>query len=141
MATPLDSETPTNIPDDPINIDSLAEKFSALADATRLRILQLLLTNGEMCVCEFMPLLDLTQSNVSFHLKALKYAGFLTSRKEGRWVFYSLNRKAFEKFQAEFKEAYDLSRWTENNVLESAYRTTRMQLACQQQQDQSQSTD
>lgn len=93
---------------------SLADGFKALADATRLHIVYLLMTRGEMCVCEFMGLLDATQSNISFHLKSLKYAGFITSRKEGKWMFYSLNRKALEKFRAEFGDVFDLDRWPEN---------------------------
>ena len=58
-------------------------------------------------------MLDLTQSNVSFHLKTLKYAGFITSRKEGKWMFYSLNREALKRFRAHFGEVLDLDRWPE----------------------------
>jgi ArsR family transcriptional regulator len=92
----------------------LADGFKALADETRLRIIRLLMTRGEMCVCKFMPLLGLTQSNVSFHLMTLKHAGFITSRKEGRWMLYSLNRKAFEQFHASFGDVFDQSMWREN---------------------------
>jgi ArsR family transcriptional regulator len=99
-------------------------------------MVQLLMTHGEMCVCEFMPLLRLTQSNVSFHLKALKYAHLITSRKEGRWMLYRLNRTAFERFQAEFESALDPSKWREDADPASRNEATRRRLACQQGQNQ-----
>ena len=102
------------------SICSLADAFRALADETRLQIIHLLMARGEMCVCEFMPLLGLTQSNVSFHLKTLKYAGLITSRKEGKWMHYSLNRKAIERLRAEFAAAFDLDKWPEPAPCESA---------------------
>jgi ArsR family transcriptional regulator len=62
--------------------------FSALADETRLRILKLLMIR-EMCVCEIMVALDLTQPTASHHLNLLENAGLIKCRKEGKWVFYS----------------------------------------------------
>ncbi len=69
--------------------DKQSRFFKALADATRLRILKLLEVR-EMCVCEVMVALDLTQPTASHHLGLLENAGFVKGRKEGRWVFYSL---------------------------------------------------
>ncbi|MDH5733008.1 MAG: metalloregulator ArsR/SmtB family transcription factor [Candidatus Bathyarchaeota archaeon] len=63
--------------------------FKALADETRLRILSLLEVR-EMCVCEVMVALDLTQPTASHHLGLLENAGLVKDRKEGKWVFYSL---------------------------------------------------
>jgi len=63
--------------------------FGALADETRLRILRLLMIR-EMCVCEIMVALDLTQPTASHHLNLLENAGLVKSRKEGKWVFYSI---------------------------------------------------
>jgi len=63
--------------------------FKALADESRLRILKLLEVR-EMCVCEVMVALDLTQPTASHHLGLLENAGLVKSRKEGKWVFYSL---------------------------------------------------
>lgn len=63
--------------------------FKALADATRLRILGLLVVR-EMCVCEVMVALDLTQPTASHHLRILENVGLVKDRKEGKWVFYSL---------------------------------------------------
>lgn len=137
MATPLQQQPTASSPNsaavDVDGIHYLAEGFSALADATRLRMIHLLMTRGEMCVCEFMPALDLTQSNVSFHLKALKYAGFITSRKEGRWMLYRLNREAFEHFQNEFKGVFDVGSWPEEVAPELRDEAIRRRLTCQQE--------
>ena len=67
--------------------------FKALADMTRLRILGLL-TIREMCVCEVMVALDLTQPTASHHLRILENVGLVKDRKEGKWVFYSLHNPA-----------------------------------------------
>lgn len=64
--------------------------FHALADETRLQIIDRL-RGGEQCVCDLTDLLDTGQSRLSFHLKSLKDAGIVTDRKDGRWVYYSLN--------------------------------------------------
>jgi ArsR family transcriptional regulator len=61
--------------------------FSALADNTRLRILQLL-AKEELCACEVMAALDLTQPTASHHLGILERCGLVISRREGKWVFY-----------------------------------------------------
>lgn len=68
--------------------------FHALSDETRLAILEML-RSGERCVCELQGELGAAQSRLSFHLRVLKDAGFLLDRKEGRWVYYSLNPQAF----------------------------------------------
>jgi ArsR family transcriptional regulator, arsenate/arsenite/antimonite-responsive transcriptional repressor len=73
--------------------------FHALSDETRLEILQLL-SNGERCVCELTDALDAAQSRLSFHLKTLKDADLVTDRREGRWVYYSLNPESFEQIEA-----------------------------------------
>jgi ArsR family transcriptional regulator len=71
------------------NASRKSKVFKALADATRLRILGLL-TVREMCVCEVMVALDLTQPTASHHLGILENAGLLKKRKEGKWVFYRI---------------------------------------------------
>ena len=64
--------------------------FHALSDPTRLSILHRL-RYGERCVCELTDALDAAQSRLSFHLKVLKDAGLVTDRREGRWMYYTLN--------------------------------------------------
>jgi len=70
--------------------------FKALADETRLRILSLL-NIREMCVCEIMVALDLTQPTASHHLGILENVGLVKDRKEGKWVFYSLSNPTLTK--------------------------------------------
>ncbi|MGH7584617.1 MAG: ArsR/SmtB family transcription factor [Gemmatimonadales bacterium] len=67
--------------------------FHALSDGTRLSILQRL-RFGERCVCELTGDLEAAQSRLSFHLKVLKDAGLVTDRREGRWMYYTLNPDA-----------------------------------------------
>jgi ArsR family transcriptional regulator, arsenate/arsenite/antimonite-responsive transcriptional repressor len=64
--------------------------FHALSDETRLQILDCL-GEGEQCVCDLTDRLQAAQSRLSFHLKTLKDAGLITDRREGRWIYYSLN--------------------------------------------------
>ena len=67
--------------------------FHALSDETRLEILDCLRT-CERCVCELTDHLDAAQSRLSFHLRVLKDAGLVTDRREGRWMYYTLNPEA-----------------------------------------------
>lgn len=64
----------------------------ALADENRIRLL-LALQHGELCVCQITELLGLAVSTTSKHLSILYQAGLLDSRKEGRWMYYSLPGK------------------------------------------------
>jgi ArsR family transcriptional regulator len=70
--------------------DRAATLFHALSDGTRLSILQRL-RFGERCVCDLTDALDAAQSRLSFHLKVLKDAGLVSDRREGRWMYYTLN--------------------------------------------------
>jgi len=63
--------------------------FKALADATRLRILGLLLT-GEVCVCDIHESLKIPQSKASRHLAYLRRTGLVETRREGLWIHYRL---------------------------------------------------
>ena len=68
------------------------------------------LSRGERCVCELTDALDAAQSRLSFHLKTLKTAGLVSDRKEGRWVYYSLNPDvldAITAFTAEIRPGED----------------------------------
>ena len=80
-----------------------ARWFHALSDKTRLEIVELL-SHSERCVCELQDTLDAAQSRLSFHLRILKDAGLVTDRRDGRWVYYSLNREALDRISA-FAEA------------------------------------
>lgn len=69
--------------------------FHALSDETRLALLEQLI-EGEQCVCELTDAMKATQSRLSFHLKVLKDAGFIRDRREGRWMYYSIDPDAVE---------------------------------------------
>ena len=78
------------------NSEAKSKVFRALADSIRLRILGLL-SSREMCVCEVMVALDLTQPTASHHLRILENVGLVKDRKEGKWVFYNItNPELFE---------------------------------------------
>jgi len=66
----------------------LSRVFKALSDPKRLGILRLLDVR-EMCVCELMVALDMSQPNLSHHVKILEREGFVEKRKEGKWTFFS----------------------------------------------------
>jgi ArsR family transcriptional regulator len=76
-----------------LDTDRAVALFHALSDRTRLSILQRLRL-GERCVCDLTDALDAAQSRLSFHLKVLKDAGLVTDRKDGRWMYYTLNPDA-----------------------------------------------
>jgi ArsR family transcriptional regulator len=67
--------------------------FKALADATRLRILRLLMA-GEICVCDIHDTLKIPQAKASRHLAYLRRAGLVSTRREGLWVHYTLATSA-----------------------------------------------
>jgi len=70
-------------------LEQKAEFFKALAQPTRLKILELL-KDGERCVCDIFPAIGEQQSNVSRHLQLMKRAGVLASRKDGLRVLYRI---------------------------------------------------
>ena len=73
-------------------VETQRRLFRALADKTRLKIL-MLLDIREMCVCEIMVALDLTQPTASHHLGILEAVGLVKDRREGKWVFYGVKDK------------------------------------------------
>jgi ArsR family transcriptional regulator len=63
--------------------------FAALGDATRLKMLKII-ADEELCSCEVMAALELTQPTTSHHLGILERAGLLSSKRNGKWVFYKI---------------------------------------------------
>ena len=74
----------------------LAERFKALADPARLRILSLVSERDEVCGCELVEPLGLSQPTVSHHLKVLHEAGLLERERRGRWIHYRVDRGAVD---------------------------------------------
>lgn len=71
-------------------LSPLADFYKIFGDPTRLKILSALLQD-EMCVGTITEILEMTQSSVSHQLRVLKNARLIKSRKEGKWVYYSIN--------------------------------------------------
>ncbi len=72
--------------------DSELEKlFSALGNQLRLQMLSLVAAHKEMCVCELVDELGMSQANVSHHMGILRDADLVQARKVGTWVFYRVN--------------------------------------------------
>lgn len=82
---------------------TLDTRFQALADAKRLRVLELL-QDGEECVCELTDAMKVGQSLLSFHLGKLKEAGLVRDRREGRWAYYSLDRQGLAELRDRLDE-------------------------------------
>lgn len=75
---------------------NLVKLFAALADPTRLRLLNLM--NGrEVCVCYFVEILEQGQPKISRHLAYLRRAGIVDARREGKWMHYRIERPSDSK--------------------------------------------
>ena len=72
-----------------------------VADPSRARILKLL-EGGELCVCQITAVLDLAPATMSKHVAALKTAGLVQQRRDGKWVYYRLAEREFNPYAAPF---------------------------------------
>jgi DNA-binding transcriptional ArsR family regulator len=79
-------------------MDNLSDVLKSLTDETRLRIINLLFDKEELCVCDIMQTLQVSQSKASRHLIYLKNAGLVKDRKSAQWVYYSLSLDKQFKF-------------------------------------------
>ncbi len=68
----------------------IAEFFKVLADETRLKILWLLFNHRELCVCDILAALGITQSKASRHLTTMRHARIVSDRRAGLWSFYAI---------------------------------------------------
>src|SRR5438445_9091416 len=82
------------------NIEDL---FKALADRTRLRLINLI-GDSEVCVCFFVVILKISQPKISRHLAYLRHAGIVTARREGKWMHYRLAEPPDEHATRIFRE-------------------------------------
>jgi ArsR family transcriptional regulator len=78
------------------NIEPGAQIFLACSDTSRLRILNLIFTNGEMCISDLEMILEFTQTKTSRHLLYLKNSGILSARKLNQWSFYQIKDEAYD---------------------------------------------
>ena len=81
-------------------MEQLAQFFRALSEETRIRIM-MLLTQGELCVCDLMFVLEEPQSKVSRHLAYLKHSGLTNSRRAGVWMHYWLKEPVDDVYRAQ----------------------------------------
>lgn len=75
--------------------EETAKVFKALCDPNRLIIVEML-QNGEMCACQLLDELNIGQSTLSHHMKSLSESGVVNCRREGKWMYYSLNKNGCE---------------------------------------------
>jgi ArsR family transcriptional regulator, arsenate/arsenite/antimonite-responsive transcriptional repressor len=81
--------------------EQMATVAKALADPVRLQLVDVLRKHaGKVCVCELVPLFDLSQPTVSHHLKVLREAGLVGSERHGLWAYYYLNHDTLEELSA-----------------------------------------
>ncbi len=91
-------------------MEGVLEKMKALSDKNRLRVVAALMKNEELCVCQITEMLGIATPTVSRHMSILLGGSLVESRKEGRWVYYSLS-SAFPK---------PLLRWIDDSLANSA---------------------
>ena len=73
--------------------------LKAFCNVTRLQVLERL-RSGEKCACDLMDCIDVSQSNLSHHMKVLIESGVVRARQEGRWTFYSIDAEGAERASA-----------------------------------------
>lgn len=84
-------------------MDIFLKTIGAINDESRLKILNFINQNGEVCVCDIENAFDMIQSRVSRHLKILKEGGFLRVDRRGRWAYYSI-RSPLDEFRTSILE-------------------------------------
>ncbi|MDR7869100.1 MAG: metalloregulator ArsR/SmtB family transcription factor [Sporomusaceae bacterium] len=82
---------------------NISEVFKALGDPTRLEIVRLLI-GKELCVCDIIDSFQVSQPTISHHLRVLKQADLVKDKKEGKWIYYSLNSGSFEAIEKFFEQ-------------------------------------
>jgi ArsR family transcriptional regulator len=81
--------------------ERMAAIAKALGDPIRLQLVDVLRKHaGKVCVCELVPLFDLSQPTVSHHLKVLREAGIVASERQGLWAYYYVIPDSLEEFSA-----------------------------------------
>ncbi|MET7868107.1 ArsR/SmtB family transcription factor [Micromonospora taraxaci] len=78
----------------------VAPLFKALGDPIRLRLMSMIASVPEICVCDLTPAFDLSGPTISHHLKVLREAGLVDSARRGTWVWYRVKPEAFRQLGA-----------------------------------------
>src|SRR5580658_2938862 len=82
--------------------DDLASTFKALADPTRVAIVNRLSTADSVCVCDLTAAFDLSQPTISHHLRILRDAGLVEAERRGTWAYYRLVPEAIDALRSVF---------------------------------------
>ena len=101
-----------SLPASPVNLEALADRLKVLAEPKRLLIFNLLM-EGVQCNCELGDFLQMPPNLISHHLSKLRAAGLVDVERDAvdsRWVYYSVNRSAFDELNAAFGAFFDPSR-------------------------------
>jgi len=77
--------------------------FKAFSDETRLKVITML-QGGEKCACVLLVRVNISQSTLSHHMKILVESGIVNARKEGKWMYYSINKEGSERAYKLIKE-------------------------------------
>ena len=85
--------------------EAAVEALRFLSDGNRLRILQIL-SRRESCVCELIEQIGLTQPLVSYHLRRLREAGLVRTRRKAQWVYYSIDPTVWQALIAPLRNGY-----------------------------------
>ena len=85
--------------------EDLAEAFKALADPTRVAIVNRLSMTAEVCVCDLTAAFELSQPTISHHLRILRDAGLIEAERQGTWAYYRLVPEAIERL----RDVFDVS--------------------------------
>jgi len=105
---------------------NIALLFKALADETRLRLINLI-GDDEVCVCFFVEVLKINQPKISRHLAYLKRAGMVAARREGKWMHYRIVEPADPHAARIFREVRS---WLENNSVMMSDRARLRKICC-----------
>ncbi|MFC8619456.1 ArsR/SmtB family transcription factor [Micromonospora purpureochromogenes] len=84
-------------PLDAAQAEVVAPMFKALGDPVRLRLMSMIASVPEICVCDLTPAFDLSGPTISHHLKVLREAGLVDSERRGTWVWYRVKAEAFRQ--------------------------------------------
>lgn len=83
--------------------NSLVNAFKALGDQNRMKIVQML-SYGELCACKILDKFNLTQPTLSHHMKILCDSGMVNGRREGKWMYYSINKERISEMEEVLKD-------------------------------------
>ncbi|RGB75505.1 ArsR/SmtB family transcription factor [Anaerococcus nagyae] len=85
-----------------VDYEDIAKKLKVISDPKRLRIIDML-SCDELCACEILEKFDITQPTLSYDMRKLEEAGLISSRREGKNTFYSLDKDGLDEIEDSLK--------------------------------------